>query len=97
MPAADPNRTVHCTKLDKELPAMATPPFPNELGKRIQETISKEAWDLWLKESVRYINTYRWDLANPQHAQELMKQMKIWLGWEEGEMVPTAWTPGQDD
>ena len=53
MPEADPNRLIHCVKLDRELPGLAKPPFPNELGQLIYEKVSKEAWDLWLQESVR--------------------------------------------
>ena len=58
-------RMVQCRKLGKLLPGLSRPPYKNELGKRIYEEISKEAWDQWLKESVRYINTYRVDLASP--------------------------------
>ena len=35
MPAADPDRIIHCIKLDKDLPGLLKPPFPSELGKRI--------------------------------------------------------------
>ena len=38
-------RTVHCAKLKKDLPGLAYPPVPGELGKRIWANISKEAWD----------------------------------------------------
>ena len=96
MPEADPNRIIHCIKLDKDLPAMKTPPFQNELGRKIQEQVSKEAWDLWLQESVRYINTYRVDLSSREGTEFMLKQLKIWLGWETGELAATAWTPAAD-
>lgn len=91
MPAADPDRTVHCLKLDKELPALAAPPYPNELGKLLHEKVSKEAWDMWLTESVRYINTYRVDLSSKEGTEFMVKQLKIWLGIDEGELAATAW------
>lgn len=93
MPEADASRTVFCVKLQKELPALAEPPFPTELGKVIYEKVSKEAWDSWLKESVRYINTYRVDLASKDGTEFMVKQLKLWLGLEEGELAETAWTP----
>ena len=41
-------RTVHCVKLNKEAEALDFPPYPGELGKKIYETVSKEAWQMWL-------------------------------------------------
>lgn len=96
MPEADPDRIIHCIKLDKDLPAMKTPPFPNELGRKIQEHVSKEAWDLWLQESVRYINTYRVDLSSKEGTEFMLKQLKIWLGMEEGDQAATAWSPPEE-
>lgn len=93
MPEAHPDRTVHCIKLDKELPALAKAPFPTEFGNEIAEKVSKEAWDQWLEESVRLINTYRVDLGTREGTEFLIKQLRIWLGLEEGELQPTAWTP----
>jgi len=96
MPEADPNRLVHCIKLDKELPGLARPPFPNEIGQMVFEKVSKEAWDMWLQESVRYINTYRVDLSSREGTDFLLKQLKIWLGMEEGDLAATAWTAPEE-
>lgn len=93
MPEADPNRIIHCAKLDKDLPGLLKPPFPNALGQQIFEKVSKEAWDLWLQESVRYINTYRVDLSSKQGQEFMVKQLKVWLGLEDGQLAATAWTP----
>jgi Fe-S cluster biosynthesis and repair protein YggX len=93
MPEADPNRLVHCIKLDKELPGLAKPPFPNEMGQLVYEKVSKEGWDLWLQESVRYINTYRVDLSSREGAEFMLKQLRIWMGIEGGDLAATAWTP----
>jgi Fe-S cluster biosynthesis and repair protein YggX len=96
MPEADPNRLVRCIKLDKELPGLKRPPFPNEVGQMVFEKVSKEAWDMWLQESVRYINTYRVDLSSREGTDFMMKQLKIWLGMEEGDLAATAWTPPEE-
>ena len=86
-------RMVHCRKLGKELPGLSRPPYKNELGKRIYEEVSKEAWEGWLKESVRFINTYRVDLASAEGQQFMMKQTAVYFGFEEGDLAATAWTP----
>lgn len=96
MPDADPNRLVHCKKLGQDLPGLKKPPFPNALGQEIFEHISKEAWDLWLKESVRYINTYRVDLSSKQGQEFMTKQLRIWLGLDDGQLAATAWTPPKE-
>ena len=96
MPQADPNRLVHCIKLDKELPGLARPPFPNEVGQLVYEKVSKDAWDMWLQESVRYINTYRVVLSSREGTDFMLKQLKIWLGLEEGDLAATAWTPPEE-
>lgn len=93
MPAADPNRMVQCVKLKKEAPGLVSAPYPTEFGQYIFENVSKEAWDQWIKESVRYINTYRLDLSSKDGTEFMLKQLKIWLGLEEGDMAQTAWTP----
>ncbi len=96
MPEADPARSVQCRKLGQELPGLSRAPFPNDLGTWIFENISKQAWDQWLQESVRYINTYGWQLDRPKDQEQLVAQLRIWLGLEEGEMLRTAWTPAKD-
>ncbi len=96
MPEADPNRIIHCIKLKQDLPGLKTPPFRGDFGQQIFERVSKEAWDQWLKESVRIINTYRVDLASREGTQFMMDQMKIWFGFAEGEVAATAWRPPEE-
>ena len=96
MPAADPDRIIHCIKLDKDLPGLLKPPFPSELGKRIFAEVSLEAWEMWLKESVKFINTYRVDLSSRECAEFMIKQIKIWCGFETGDLAATAWTPPKE-
>jgi len=40
-------RMVMCTKFQKELPGLDSPPWPGELGQRIYENVSAQAWKLW--------------------------------------------------
>lgn len=86
-------RTVFCKKLQKELPGLPFKPLPTEFGQQIFENVSMEAWQMWLMESPRYINTYRIDLQSQEGRDFLEKQMKIFFGFEEGEMADTAYVP----
>jgi Fe-S cluster biosynthesis and repair protein YggX len=89
------DRIVHCALLKKDLPGLDRAPFRNELGQRIYNEISKEAWQQWLKDSVKFINTYRVDLASPEGQTFMAKQCAIYFGFEKGEVAQTAWTPDQ--
>ena len=89
------DRIVHCALLKKDLPGLDRAPFRNELGQRIYNEISKEAWQQWLKDSVKFINTYRVDLASPEGQTFMAKQCAIYFGFEKGEVAQTAWTPEQ--
>ncbi len=89
-------RIVHCKKLDKDLPGLERPPYKSELGKLIYEQVSKEAWDMWLKDSVKYINTYRLDLASAEGQKFMFDQAAIYFGLKEGDLAQTAFTPADE-
>jgi Fe-S cluster biosynthesis and repair protein YggX len=91
-----PERVVHCRLLKKDLPGLERPPFRNDLGKRIFEEVSKEGWQQWVKDSVKFINTYRVDLATQDGQKFMLKQCAIYFGYEGGDLPQTAWTPGED-
>lgn len=60
MPDSDTSvRTVKCVKLQRELPGLAEPPWPGELGRRIHEQVSADAWKLWEERMTMIINEYR--------------------------------------
>jgi Fe-S cluster biosynthesis and repair protein YggX len=88
-------RLVQCRKLGKELPGLAKPPYKNELGKRIYEEVSKEAWDQWLKDSVKFINTYRVDLTSPEGQKFMFDQCEVYFGMREGKLADTAFVPAE--
>jgi Fe-S cluster biosynthesis and repair protein YggX len=52
-------RTVHCVKLDRDAEGLAFAPWPGELGKRIYEHVSREAWQGWLAHQTMLINENR--------------------------------------
>ncbi|WP_295796035.1 oxidative damage protection protein [uncultured Microbacterium sp.] len=85
-------RTVHCAKLDAELPALDRPPLPGEIGQRIYDQISRDAWSQWLSHQTMLINEYRLPLADPKARDFLMQEMeKFFFG--EGSAVPQGYVP----
>ena len=62
-------RTVHCIKLNKEAEGSTFRPYPGELGKKIWESVSKEAWAGWLKHQTMLVNENRLNLADHARAQ----------------------------
>jgi Fe-S cluster biosynthesis and repair protein YggX len=60
------SRMVLCAKLGRELPALTFQPFDDELGERIYNEVSAEAWSMWLEHSKMIINEYRLDLVTPE-------------------------------
>ena len=69
-------RTVNCVKLGKEAEGLATPPYPGELGQRIFENVSKEAWQLWLRHQRILINEHRISPIDPEARKFLEGEME---------------------
>ena len=85
-------RMVQCEKLGRELPGLEKPPIPGELGQRIYEHISAEAWEMWQEQSRLLINHYGLNLADPDARQILRQQMEEYLFGEDARM-PEGWVP----
>ncbi|HKK15984.1 MAG TPA: oxidative damage protection protein [Gammaproteobacteria bacterium] len=69
-------RTVHCVKLGKDAEGLTTPPYPGELGKRIFEQVSQEAWKMWLSHQTTLINEYRLTPVDPKARKFLEDEME---------------------
>ena len=87
-------RMVKCAKLGKELPGMAYKPFNNELGQRIYDGVSLEAWRMWLEFSKMIVNEYRLDLTSPQGQRLLQEQAEKYF-FGEGAALPPDYVPPQ--
>lgn len=72
-------RTVHCKKLNKEAPGLARIPYPGDLGRRVYEQISQEAWDMWINHQTMLINEYRITPVEPKARQFLEEEMEKFL------------------
>jgi len=86
------SKTIHCIKLNKEAEALDFPPYPGELGKRIFESISKEAWQQWLGRQTMFINEYRLNLADPKARKMLEQEMEEFL-FGDGGNRPEGYVP----
>ena len=86
------SRIVHCQHLDKDLPGLEFQTYPGELGKRIFENISAQAWQDWLRHQTMLINEHRLSPINPEHRKFLETQMeKYFFGG--GSEAPAGYVP----
>ena len=68
-------RTVKCIKLGVEAEGLDFPPLPGELGKKVWENVSKEAWQGWLKHQTMLINENRLNMMDIKARKYLAEQM----------------------
>jgi len=67
---------VKCIKLGVEAEGLDFPPYPGELGKRLYENVSKEAWQGWIRHQTMLINENRLNLADARARKYLAEQME---------------------
>ena len=72
----DMTRMVHCIKLGKEAEGLGFQVYPGELGKKIFDNVSKEAWADWIKLQTMLVNENRLNLADARARDYLKRQME---------------------
>ena len=87
-------RLVHCMKLQKELPGLDEPPWPGELGQRIYENISAQAWKMWEDRMKMILNEYRL-MPWQKEAQDLVAKHMEDFFFGEGSALPPEYVPQQ--
>jgi len=85
-------RLVHCKLLKKELPGLTFQTYPGELGKKIFENISQEAWQKWMAHQTILINEHRLSPIEPEHRKFLEGEMDNFL-FGEGSEIPDSFIP----
>ena len=70
------SRRVQCVLLKTEAEGLDRPTSPGELGKRIFENVSKEAWQRWLTHQTMLINEYRLTPIEPDARKFLETEME---------------------
>lgn len=63
-------------KLGREAEGLDRPPYPGELGQRIFDNVSKEAWQKWLGHQTMLINEYRLVAFEPKARKFLVGEME---------------------
>jgi Fe-S cluster biosynthesis and repair protein YggX len=83
---------VHCVKLGKELEGLDRQPVRGELGQRVFDNVSKEAWKLWVGHSTMIVNEYRLELGTPEANRIWLAELeKFFFG--EGAKPPEGFVP----
>ncbi|MDX3907179.1 MAG: oxidative damage protection protein [Pigmentiphaga sp.] len=85
-------RMVYCVKLKKEAEGLDFPPYPGELGTKIWQNISKQAWQEWMQTQTRLVNENRLNLADARARKYLQQQMQRYL-FEDGNVEAQGYVP----
>ena len=85
-------KKIMCKKLKKEGEALSYLPYPGDLGKKIQESISEEAWEQWLSHQTMLINEMKLTPVDPKARKFLEEEMeKFFFGG--GSQAPQGFVP----
>ncbi len=87
------SHVVNCVKLKREAEGLDRQPYPGELGKRIYENVSKQAWQDWLRHQTMLINEYRLSPVDPKARSFLEEQMEKYF-FGDGSDTPPDFRPG---
>ncbi len=88
------SKTIFCIKLKQEAEAMSAPPFPGELGNKIFNQVSQQAWTMWLAHQTMLINEYRLSLADSKSRAFLIEEMEKYF-FGEGSKKPSGFVDQQ--
>jgi len=88
------SRTVFCVKFQKEMPGLDKPVWPGELGQRVFESVSAEAWKLWEERMKMILNEYRL-LPWQKEARQLVEQHMQDFFFGAGAALPPGYVPPQ--
>jgi Fe-S cluster biosynthesis and repair protein YggX len=87
-------RKVFCVKFQKEMPGLDMPPWPGEIGQRIFERVSAQAWKLWEYRQKMILNEYRL-MPWQKEGQELIRKHMEDFFFGEGAALPPGYVPQQ--
>ncbi|MDD1782326.1 oxidative damage protection protein [Enterovibrio sp. ZSDZ35] len=86
------SRTVFCQRLQKDADGLDFQLYPGDLGKRIFDNISKEAWAQWQSKQTMLINEKKLNMMEPEHRKLLEEEMVKFL-FEGHDTVIEGYTP----
>jgi Fe-S cluster biosynthesis and repair protein YggX len=82
------SRSVNCIKLKKEAEGLDRPTYPGELGQKIFDHVSKEAWQQWLQHQTMLINEYRLSPIDPKSRTFLEEEMEKFFFEDAADLPP---------
>ena len=85
-------RKVQCVVLKREADGLEYLPYPGELGKRIYNNVSKEAWAQWVAHQTMLINENRLTPIEPKARAFLVAEMEKFL-FGAGSQKPPDYVP----
>ncbi len=85
-------RIVHCVKLQRDAEGLAFAPWPGELGRRIYDNVSKEAWQSWLAHQTMLINENRLNPLDAKTRAFIATEMEKYF-FGEGSQAPAGYVP----
>jgi Fe-S cluster biosynthesis and repair protein YggX len=83
---------VLCVKLHRPLPGLDEPPFDTDLGKKIYEQVSRDAWGMWMEHCKMLLNEYRLNPARREDQEVIVRQMEQYF-FGEGAAPPKEYVP----
>ena len=85
-------REIFCDYFKKELEGLDRPPYPGEIGEKIYNSVSKQAWQMWLEHQTMLLNENRLSMVNPESRKYLQEEMiKFFFGG--GSQKPMGYVP----
>jgi len=85
-------RLVFCEYLQKELEGLDRPPYPGGIGEKIYQSVSKQAWDIWVEHQTMLINENRLSMLDPKSRKYLQEEMAKFL-FGKGSEKPSEYVP----
>ena len=83
---------VYCVKFKKEMPGLDEPPFDNDLGQKVYDNVSQEAWRMWMEHCKMLLNEYRLNPARREDQEVIVKQLEMFF-FGEGSAKPKEYVP----
>ena len=90
VPAKPGQHVVHCVKFDKDMPGLERIPWKGDIGKRVYENVSADAWKLWIEHSKMLVNEYRLNPLDPASQKIMEEQMEQYF-FGEGAKLPEGY------
>ena len=85
-------RTVKCVKFGRTMEGLDRVPWKGEIGQRVFDNVSKEAWKMWIEHSKMIMNEYRLNPLDPQ-SQKIMEEQMEQFFFGEGAKLPEGYIP----